>query len=207
MKSLILIIIFSIILTNCGFKPIYNSKNSSFQIIEINNKNQNKNSFSIENLILSLSNKDAQRKIKLEIDYKQSFATILKDNKGDPSKKKLSINVNLIVKNEKDNTLTSKSFNEEFNYDVQSDKFNMSQYEDNIINNLNNKISNDIILLLGTILDMHIMHLIFIKLAAKASPRPWFPVDNATTPAFFCAGLRFDIALIAPLILKLPVIC
>ena len=151
MKSLILIIIFSIILTNCGFKPIYNSKNSSFQIIEINNKNQNKNSFSIENLILSLSNKDAQRKIKLEIDYKQSFATILKDNKGDPSKKKLSINVNLIVKNEKDNTLTSKSFNEEFNYDVQSDKFNMSQYEDNIINNLNNKISNDIIFLLGTI--------------------------------------------------------
>ena len=33
----------------------------------------------------------------------------------------------------------------------QSDKFNMSQYEDNITNNLNNKISNDIIFLLGTL--------------------------------------------------------
>ena len=47
--------------------------------------------------------------------------------------------------------LIERNFNEEFNYDVQGDKFNMSQYEDNIINNLNNKISNDIVFLLGTI--------------------------------------------------------
>ena len=151
MKSLVLIIIFSLILTNCGFKPIYNTKNSNFQIIEIKNKNENRNSFFIENIIMSLSNKSAQRKVKLEIDYKQSFATILKDTKGDPSKKKLSINVNLIVKNEEDNILANKNFNEEFSYDVQSDKFNMSQYENNVIDNLNNKISNDIIFILGTI--------------------------------------------------------
>ena len=151
MKSLILIIIFSVKLSNCGFKPIYKSKNSNFQIIEIKNKNENKNSFYIENMVMSLSNKNALRKVKLEIDYKQSFTTILKDSKGDPSKKKLSINVNLIVKNEKNNVLTSKNFEEEFSYDVQSDKFNLSQYENNIINNLNNKISNDIIFILGTI--------------------------------------------------------
>ena len=66
-------------------------------------------------------------------------------------KKKLSISVNLIVKNERDNLLTNKNFSEEFSYDVQSDKFNMAQYEDNITNNLNNEISNDIIFLLGTL--------------------------------------------------------
>ena len=102
-------------------------------------------------MVMSLSNKNALRKIKLEMDYKQSITTILKDSKGDPSKKKLSIIVNLEVKNERDNVLTNKNYNEEFSYDVQSDKFNMSQYEDNIINNLNNKISNDIVFLLGTI--------------------------------------------------------
>ena len=139
------------VLANCGFKPIYNSKDSNFQIIEIKNKNENKNSFSIENMVMTLSNKDAQRKFKLEIDYKQSLTTILKDNKGDPSKKKLSIIVNLRVKNERDYVLTNKNFNEEFSYDIQSEKFNTSQYEDSIINNLNNKISNDIIFLLGTI--------------------------------------------------------
>ena len=151
MKSLISIIVLSLILTNCGFKPIYNSKSSNFEVIEIKNKNKNKNSFFIEKVIMSLSNKSAEKKVKLEIDYKQSISTILKDSKGDPSKKKLSIIVNLKVKNEGDNILINKNFNEEFNYDVQSDKFGMSQYEENITDNLNSKISNDIIFLLGTL--------------------------------------------------------
>ena len=151
MKFLISIIILSLALTNCGFKPIYSSKNSSFEVIEILNKNKNKNSFEIEKIIMTLSNQEASRKVKLEMDYNQSIETILKDSKGDPSKKKLSIIVNLVVKSDNDNVLTNKSFGEEFNYVVQSDKFSMSQYEDNIVKNLNNKISNDIIFLLGTL--------------------------------------------------------
>ena len=150
MKSLILTIILSILLLGCGFKSIYSSKNSNFEIVEIKNKNKNRNSFSVEKMVMSLSNQDAARKVKLEMEYEHSISTILKDNKGDPSKKKLTIIVNLQVKNEKDNVLTSKNFKEEFSYKVQSDKFNMSQYEDNITDNLNNKISNDIIFLLGT---------------------------------------------------------
>ena len=151
MKSFISIIILSVILTNCGFKSIYKTKNNNFEIVEIINKNENKNSFAIEKLITSLSNQDAVKKIKLELDYKQTFSTILKDSKGDPSKNKLSISVGLVVKNERDNVLTNKNFSEEFSYDVQSNKFNMSQYEDSITSNLNNKISNDIIFLLRTL--------------------------------------------------------
>ncbi len=151
MRSLILIIIFSILLNGCGFKPIYSSKNSNFQIIEIINKNKNKNSFAIEQMVMSLSNQESIRKVKLEFDYKESIDTILKDNKGDPSKKKLSIIINLKIKSENDNILVTKNFNEEFSYNVQNDKFTMAQYEDNIINNLCNKISNDIIFLLGTL--------------------------------------------------------
>ena len=151
MKSFISIIILSIMLTGCGFKPIYSSKNSNFEIVEIINKKKNKNSFAIEEMIASHSNQDAVKKIKLELNYEQTFTTILKDNKGDPSKKKLSIAVSLVVKNEQDNVLISKNFSEEFSYDVQSNKFNMAQYEDSVTGNLNNKISNDIIFLLGTL--------------------------------------------------------
>ena len=151
MKTLVSIIIFAMMLTNCGFKPIYSSKNSNFEVVKIKNNNENKNTFAIEKMIMSLSNEEAVRKIKLEINYSQSITTILKDSKGDPSKKKLSIRVNLIVKNFEDNFLTNINFNEEFSYNVQSDKFNMSQYEENIIDNLINKISNDIIFTLGTL--------------------------------------------------------
>ena len=87
MKFLISTIFLSIILTNCGFKPIYSSKNSNFEIIEIINENENKNSFAIEEMVMALSNQDAVKKVKLEMNYKQTFSTILKDNKGDPSKK------------------------------------------------------------------------------------------------------------------------
>ena len=151
MKSLISIIILSLILTNCGFKPIYNSNNGNFEVIEIKNKNENKNSFFIEKVITSLYNKNAKNKVKLEIDYDQNISTILKDSKGDPSKKKLSINVIIKVKSDNDNILVNQRFNEEFSYDVQSDKFGMAQYEENITDNLNRKISNDIIFLLGTL--------------------------------------------------------
>ena len=63
----------------------------------------------------------------------------------------MSIDVILIVKNDRDNVLVKQNFNEEFSYDVQSDKFGMAQYEENITDNLNSKISNDIIFLLGTL--------------------------------------------------------
>ena len=151
MKSLVSIIVLSLILTNCGFKPIYNSKNSNFEVIEIENKNKNKNSFSIEKTIMSLSNKSAKNKVKLVMSYEQSISTILKNSKGDPSKKKLSINIILSVKNDKNDILANQRFYEEFSYDVQSDKSGMAQYEKNITDNLNSKISNDIIFLLGTL--------------------------------------------------------
>ena len=151
MKPLISIIFLTLFLTNCGFKPIYNSRDTNFEIIDIENKNENKNSFFIEKTIMSLSNKDAKNKVKLEIDYNHSISTILKNSKGDPSKKKLSIDLILTVRNDKDNVLINRSFSEEFSYDVQSDKFGMAQYEENITDNLNGKISSDIIFLLGTL--------------------------------------------------------
>ena len=151
MKSIVPIIILSILLTGCGFKPIYSSKSSNFHVIEITNLNKNRNSFAIEQTVMSLSNQESMQKIKLEFDYKETIDTILKDSRGDPSKKKLSITINLIVKDVKDIILNSKIFNEEFSYDVQSDKFSMTQYENNIIENLSNKISNDIVFLLNTL--------------------------------------------------------
>ena len=151
MKSLISVIIFSILIISCGFKPIYSSKNSNFEIIEINNKSKSKNSFMIEKTIMSISNEEANRKLKIELDYQKTITTILKNSNGDPSKNKLTVNVNINVKDNNDKDLIDKVFSEEFSYDVQDKKFDMAQYVDNISENLNNKISNDIIFLLTTL--------------------------------------------------------
>lgn len=151
MKSIVLVIIFSALLASCGFKSIYSSKNSNFEVIEIVNQNENKNSFLIEKMIMAISNNEAKKKLKLEMDYQQITSTILKDSKGDPSKNKLLIKVNLNVKDQDDKFLINKVFTEEFNYNVQTNKFEMSQYVENISENLNKEISNDIIFLLATL--------------------------------------------------------
>tara|TARA_A100001015_G_scaffold209730_1_gene234891 strand:+ start:4306 stop:4761 length:456 start_codon:yes stop_codon:yes gene_type:complete len=151
MKSIVLVIIFSVLLVSCGFKSIYSSKNSNFEIVDIVNKNENKNSFLIEKTIMAISNNEAQKKLRLEIDYQQLTTTILKDSKGDPSKNKLLIKVNLNVKDKENKVLINKEFTEEFSYNVQANKFEMSQYVENISENLNKKISNDIIFLLATL--------------------------------------------------------
>ena len=151
MKSIVLVIIFSVLLVSCGFKSIYSSKNSNFEIVDIVNKNENKNSFLIEKTIMAISNNEAQKKLRLEIDYQQLTTTILKDSKGDPSKNKLLIKVNLNVKDKENKVLIDKEFTEEFSYNVQANKFEMSQYVENISENLNKKISNDIIFLLATL--------------------------------------------------------
>ena len=151
MKSIVLVIIFSALLASCGFKSIYSSKNSNFEVIEIVNQNENKNSFFIEKMIMAISNNEAKKKLKLEMEYQQVTTTILKDSKGDPSKNKLLIKVNLDVKDQEDKLLINKVFTEEFNYNVQNNKFEMSQYVENISENLNKEISNNIIFLLATL--------------------------------------------------------
>ena len=145
MKSLISIIFLSIILTHCGFKPIYNSNSSNFEVIEIINKNKNKNSFTIEKMIMSLSNQGAKKKVKLELNYEHLITTILKDSKGDPLKNKLITKIKLVVNDDQNNLISTKNFNEDFDYSVQDNKFNMKQYEQNIRQNLIEDISGQIL--------------------------------------------------------------
>tara|TARA_Y100000992_G_C21081761_1_gene403706 strand:- start:192 stop:650 length:459 start_codon:yes stop_codon:yes gene_type:complete len=150
MKILISLYISLFFLTSCGFTPIYGSKDSNFEIIEFKNKNLSRGSNLIERSILSTSKSDAIRKLKLELDHKEKVEVILKDNKGNPSKYKIVITADVKVLSEKNTQILKRNFIQEFGYDVQSDKFSMAEYEENIKRNLNNKIATDIIFLITT---------------------------------------------------------
>ena len=151
MKYKITYLLIILLLSSCGFTPIYSNKNSNFNVEKVTSNLNNSLTNYIENSLFSFSNTNASQSLNIEITLKEEIIVILKDSKGDPSKKKLTIIVNLKVKNHTDKFLIDKNFKEEFSYDVQSDKFSLGQYEDNITINLNNKISNDIIFLLGTL--------------------------------------------------------
>jgi len=143
MRIAILVIIF-LILNNCGFTPIYSSKGSNYKLISLDKNNNNRLTNYLENNIKAISNENATKGIKVNLVLQENISVILKDSKGDPSKNRLTIIVNLIINDVNDKLISTKQFAENFEYDVQDNKLNMKQYEKTISLNLTDKISQQI---------------------------------------------------------------
>lgn len=151
MKNIIILLLLTLVSSSCGFNPIYGSKDSSFEILEVDNLSANRSSIFIEKTIKSVSNENSIKKFKVQFNYDEKVVVALKDKKGNPSKNKININVDLNVRDENEKLIINKVFTREFGYDVQSNKFKMKQYEKNIKENLINEVSRDIVFLLTTI--------------------------------------------------------
>jgi hypothetical protein len=147
--AILILIIFT--LNSCGFTPIYSSKGSEYKLISIDKNNNNSLTNYLENNIMAISNENATKSIKVKLVLKESISVILKDSKGDPSKNRLTISVDLTLNDVEDNLISFKKFSESFEYDVQDNKFNMKQYEKTISLNLTDKISQQIQVLLNNI--------------------------------------------------------
>ena len=140
MKKLIFVVIALFILNNCGYSPIYSSKNNNFYI-DISQKDRSKLNSKIKNNIKKFSNQNSKNTIQLEISSNKKINTISKDKKGDPSRfsMTISLTINILNKNNYEINKT-KSFTEKFDYNNNSNKFSLKQYEKDIEDNLINKI-------------------------------------------------------------------
>ena len=138
MKKIIIIVIALFILNNCGYTPIYSSKEKNFYIEKISKKNSSKLNSKFANNLEVFSNKNSKNIIQIEIDSVKKIETSQKDNKGDPSRFEMTIvlNMNVISKNYN----KTKTFSSNFNYSNDSNKFSLKQYEKEIENNLISKI-------------------------------------------------------------------
>ena len=76
---------------------------------------------------------------------------ISKDSKGDPSRNRLKITVDLSLLDESQNLITSKVFEENLEYNVDDNKFNLRQYEKNIKQNLVEEITQQMLLYLANV--------------------------------------------------------
>ena len=141
MKKIIIIVIVSFILNNCGYTPIYSSKEKNFYIEKISQKKTSKLNSKIANNLQIFSNQNSENIIKLEISSDKKIETTQKDDKGDPSKFQMTIilDINIINQNN-DEIKRTKNFSSAFNYNNNSNKFSLKQYEKEIENTLINKI-------------------------------------------------------------------
>jgi len=142
-NKLILLISIFFIFSSCGFNPIYSSKKSNFDIIKVEITEKNKINSTIKKNLISISNNESINKYKLVINSNKQKKIASKDNKGNADILNMMINVNLKVY-EKDLLISNNSFSENFSYDNNSNKFDLSKYEKNIENNLINKIVSNI---------------------------------------------------------------
>ena len=139
-----LFIIF-LLFNQCDYKPIYSQNNQNFgiKIIEFNENRSNK--------ILAIRLKNYSYKknnlffYELKLFTAENKLVLSKDTKGDPLLLGLKINLKIEVY-EKDKLVTKKEYNEQFNYQNLSKKFELNSYESEIRSNIYNKMISKILI-------------------------------------------------------------
>ena len=144
MKKLILILII-LFLNGCGYTPLYSSKDSNYKVISLKSNINNSLTNYIQNSIDVLSNENAEKKLNISFDYIEEISIILKDAKGNPSKNRLKVIIDLSIFDVKNNLISSRKFSENFEYNIDDNKFNLKQYEKNIKINLIEDITQQIL--------------------------------------------------------------
>ena len=144
MKKIFLVILI-LLLNNCGYTPIYSSKDSNFKIVSLTSNVQNSLTNYIENSVSVFSNENSNKNLNIIIDLKEDISVILKDSKGDPSKNRLTVTVDVSLFDVNKDLVTSNSFSESFQYNIDDNKFNLKQYEKNIKFTLVEQIAEQII--------------------------------------------------------------
>ena len=141
MKNAFLILIF-FVLTQCGFEPIFSSKEVNFKIKKIES---NKKIEIIENRLTNLINADPKFFYNLVIDYSESKTTLSKDSQGKSLLLRIKIKINLKVI-ENDKVLLKKDYFSNFDYQNLDKKFELSEYENEIRKNMFDEIANKILI-------------------------------------------------------------
>lgn len=141
MNKIINISLFIFLIFGCSYEPILLNKNSSFKfnnIITNGDKDFNK--------ILSkkLTDKnDGDKEYNIYITTEKEKEILSSDTKGDPKIFKLKLDVEYKIEDSGKFILNNK-IAEEFTYNNMNDKFELLKLEENIINTIAQKISNEI---------------------------------------------------------------
>lgn len=149
----ILLIIIILVTTGCGYQSLYSSNDKmNFSISEIKESGEkNINRKIISRLNLKKEN-DSIVKYNLTLDSTKNEEIVSKDNSGNALTFKISIQVNFVLTDVQDSSqvLKEKTFAANFTYNNSDNKFNLSQYNKIIEENLIEKISKDIIIFLNS---------------------------------------------------------
>ena len=146
-KFFLLFLLF-LFLSNCGYKPIYSTKNLSFTIENIEKSNTSLNN-KFERSINALKNRESDKKINIKIESEKKIKIKSKDTKGNA----LVFEIEIYLKFASPNidSQREKLFSRKITYNNSDDKFKLKKYEDELEDILITKIVEDLINYLSSI--------------------------------------------------------
>jgi hypothetical protein len=143
------------LLLSCGYEPIYSKKenysNYNFSINTINLIGDNKVNQILKNKLKKKLNEEKKSiELNLNLNSKIEKSVTSKNKKGNPIRFSIKIMTNLEVF-ESEILKGKKNFEEKFEYNNKSNKFDLKQYEKNIKDNLISELSYKIIKYLNSL--------------------------------------------------------
>ena len=144
-----------LLLLSCGYEPIYSKKqinnNYNFSINTINYIGDNKINQILKNKLKKILHKEKKStELNLNLNSRVKKTVTSKNKKGNPKRFSIKIIINLEVF-ESEILKGEKNFEEIFEYNNRSNKFNLKQYEKNIKDNLILELSYKIIRYLNSL--------------------------------------------------------
>ena len=130
------------LLQSCAYESVYLNKNYNFKFVEITSEGDVKINNSIKNFLKNNTNGYENYNLYFKTLKRKEIVT--SDTKGDPKIYKLIINLEYQVDHD-GKKIIEDQINKQITYNSIKDKYELSQYEDNLINNLSDSISQDIL--------------------------------------------------------------
>ena len=135
-------IIFFFILSACGYNPIYlSNQNYIFNKIELNG--EKKLSGKIASTLSFKEDKTDNNLNSISLEVKKSKVSTSKNTKGQITSYRMTIYLSLIIE-KGDKKIKEKNFVKDFAYNTKDNKFDLSEYEKQIENNLLGKIIEEV---------------------------------------------------------------
>ena len=148
-KNFIIFTIF-LFLNSCGFTPIFNTENININInkVDFNNNKLNRN---FAKTISTFSDQKSNNSYNIFIESFSTKNIATKDSKGNPSVYNLQLKVDITLIDNFKKKEIKKSFSENINLNNNDDKFKLKNTENALIEQMSQKILQDILKFLATI--------------------------------------------------------
>ena len=149
MNKFIFLFLSIFLIIGCSYEPILTSKEYEFKFSKISYDGEDKINEIIKSKLLQNNNNAGKG---YEIKYKtiKNKEILSSNSKGDPTVIKMIITLDYSIIEDGKDIFTDK-IQKQATYNNINDKFELSQYEENVINNLANNISSEILMSVNTL--------------------------------------------------------